>query len=71
MKISVKNKFFTRKFVPAAQIRRLRKGIVINMTHSEVLKETYHKALEQTANNDFSVHLNNDIVGDLELLVNS
>lgn len=66
----MKNKFFTRKFVPAAQIRRLRKGIVINMTHSEVLQETYHKALEQTANNDFSVHLNNDIVGDLELLVN-
>ena len=41
-----------------------------NMTHSEVLQETYHKALEQTANNDFSVHLSNDIVGDLELLVN-
>ncbi len=27
----MKNGFFTRKFVPAAQIRRLRKGMVINM----------------------------------------
>jgi len=27
----VKNKFFTRKFAPAAQIRRLRKGMVISM----------------------------------------
>ncbi len=27
----MKNKFFTRKFVPAAQIRRLRKGMVIEM----------------------------------------
>lgn len=40
------------------------------MTHSEVLQETYNKALEQTANNDFSVDLGNDIVADLELLVN-
>ena len=27
----MKNKFFTRKFVPVAQMRRLRKGVVINM----------------------------------------
>ena len=31
MEVSVKNKFFTRKFVPAVQIRRLRKGMVIEM----------------------------------------
>ncbi len=31
----MKNKFFTRKFVPAAQIRRLRKGMVINMDPSQ------------------------------------
>lgn len=39
------------------------------MTHLEVLQDAYEKALDQTANNDFSVDLGNDIVVDLELLV--
>jgi len=36
----VKNNFFTRKFAPAAQIRRLRKGMVISM---KLLEERIQK----------------------------
>ncbi|MDE7269941.1 MAG: adaptor protein MecA [Acetatifactor sp.] len=36
----MKNKFFTRKFVPAAQIRRLRKGMVIIMKIERVDDKT-------------------------------
>ena len=42
----MKNKFFTRKFVPAAQIRRLWKGMVIFMDESRIsrINELYHKS---------------------------
>ena len=33
----MKNKFFTHKFVPAAQIRRLRKGMVIQMKMKRIM----------------------------------
>ena len=47
----MKNKFFTRKFVPAAQIRRLRKGMVIKM------RLVWHSFIIQKKNLMFWVNL--------------
>ena len=51
----MKNKFFTRKFVPAAQIRRLWKGMVISMSMD--INSVYSQYMNQAATDSYTKKL--------------
>ncbi len=57
----MKNKLFTRKFVPAAQIRRLRKGMVINMKikmrDGSILEAGFEEELGRNAFRHTTAHI--------------